>query len=99
MHFHQAVSGRPVIADDMMAKLVAQMRRPIVSPAPPENAADTLTPRVLDILRDLARSASNKEIARELDITESTVKMQRRRGTHEAMKNAHGMPWALIKLL
>ncbi|WP_009904634.1 LuxR C-terminal-related transcriptional regulator, partial [Burkholderia thailandensis] len=36
---------------------------------------DQLTPREHDIVRALARGASNKEIAREFDVAESTVKI------------------------
>ena len=34
-----------------------------------------MTPRERDIVRILARGASNKDIARELDLAESTVKI------------------------
>ena len=38
-------------------------------------ALDSLSPRELDVLRGIARGASNKEIAREFDIAETTVKI------------------------
>jgi two-component system nitrate/nitrite response regulator NarL len=46
-----------------------------VSGAPAAGPAETLSPREREILRCLARGASNKEIARELDVAESTVKI------------------------
>ena len=44
------------------------------TPGEPE-PAPALTPREEDVLREIARGASNKEIARTLDIAETTVKI------------------------
>ena len=72
----KAAAGQPVIADDMTAKLVASMRMPKAAPAPaPAAVPDSLTTREHDIMRELARGASNKEIARSLMLAESTVKI------------------------
>jgi two-component system, NarL family, nitrate/nitrite response regulator NarL len=72
----KAAGGHPVIADDMTAKLVASLRaaKPAAVPAPAA-AADPLTTRERDIMRELAHGASNKEIARSLMLAESTVKI------------------------
>lgn len=43
--------------------------------ANPESAIATLSPRELDVLRGIARGSSNKEIAREHGIAETTVKI------------------------
>ncbi|GGD70740.1 response regulator [Caballeronia grimmiae] len=78
----KAAAGQPVIADDMTVKLVASMRRPapaMKGDAAPvvsaSAAADPLTSRERDIIRELSRGGSNKEIARTLSLAESTVKI------------------------
>jgi two-component system nitrate/nitrite response regulator NarL len=60
----------------MTAKLIASMRAPKAAPVPaPAVAADPLTTRERDIMRELSHGASNKEIARSLMLAESTVKI------------------------
>ncbi|MFT3851008.1 MAG: LuxR C-terminal-related transcriptional regulator [Propionivibrio sp.] len=86
----RAVDGDSVVAPEMMSKLVAAYRgaasaSPVPAGASPNPAAvpDTpgaapiasLSPRELDILRGIARGASNKEIARQHGIAETTVKI------------------------
>ncbi|WP_322058910.1 response regulator transcription factor [Paraburkholderia sp. J63] len=74
----KAAAGQPVITEHMTAKLVEQMRKPASppsTPSAPRTSGETLTARERDIVRELARGASNKEIARTLDLAESTVKI------------------------
>ena len=81
----RAMQGDSVIAPEMMGKLVAAYRGAAKStPNTPlsngvaANSASvlhSLSPRELDILRGIARGASNKEIAREHGIAETTVKI------------------------
>ena len=76
----RAIKGESVIATEMTSKLVAAYRGAAQSvPAVTNHVADTcmasLSPRELDILRGIARGASNKEIAREHGIAETTVKI------------------------
>ena len=42
---------------------------------PPDDPAPQLSPREQEVLREIARGASNKEIARQLSIAETTVKI------------------------
>ncbi len=76
----RAARGEPVISPEMMDKLGAAVRgqgEPEPAPATePEPApASPLSPREEEVLREIARGASNKEIARELSIAETTVKI------------------------
>jgi two-component system nitrate/nitrite response regulator NarL len=71
----RAARGQSVVSPQMTGKLVAGLRGgPREIPAPPADK-EKLTPREREILLCLARGISNKEIARELDLSESTVKI------------------------
>ena len=78
---HRAMRGASVVAEEMTDKLVAAYRDAAAAPAESEAAPlptspiEQLSPRERDILRGIARGASNKEIARELGIAETTVKI------------------------
>lgn len=88
---HRAAQGDSIIAPEMMGKLIAAYKNNTVKPepanptstptpgakssTPTELAMASLSPRELDILRGIARGASNKEIAREHGIVETTVKI------------------------
>lgn len=73
----RAARGEPVIADCMTAKLVAQFRAQPGSGggSPTTVERDKLTAREREIVVCLVRGESNKEIARRLDVAESTVKI------------------------
>ncbi|MDE2427225.1 MAG: response regulator transcription factor [Burkholderiales bacterium] len=69
----RAAAGEPVIAESMTAKLVMQFRSGNHVATTPER--EKLTPRERETMVCLARGESNKEIARHLDVAESTVKI------------------------
>uniref|UniRef100_UPI00082CE61E response regulator n=1 Tax=uncultured Acidovorax sp. TaxID=158751 RepID=UPI00082CE61E len=80
----RAAQGEPVVSQELMGKLVAAFQSQgapsAASPVPaPEVAASDsgtpLSPREEEVLREIARGMSNKEIARVLDIAETTVKI------------------------
>ena len=81
---HRAMQGESVVAEAMTSKLVAAFRNmntrgavaapDVASPTPATRLA-SLSPREQEILREIALGASNKEIARTLDIAETTVKI------------------------
>lgn len=75
----RAAGGEPVVSPEMMGKLVAAFQSQ-GAPGPdllPEEAepASPLSPREEEVLSEIARGASNKEIARQLSIAETTVKI------------------------
>jgi len=79
----RAAAGESVIAPSMTGKLVDQFRvqasaaganTPAGTPAAPVGR-HRLTAREMQIIQYLARGDSNKTIARELDVSESTVKI------------------------
>ncbi|MDD2883006.1 MAG: response regulator [Rhodoferax sp.] len=88
---HRAFQGDSIIAPEMMGKLVAAYRSSALKSVPGKDtgpgasahktvtpaaqAVASLSPRELDILRGITRGASNKEIAREHGIVETTVKI------------------------
>ena len=78
---HRVMRGEPVISPELMTRLVAALQAPgahgfpvLPSEPHPEGAAQ-LSPREHEVLQQIARGASNKEIARTLQIAETTVKI------------------------
>ena len=63
-----AHAGEALLDPGVAARLMAQLARP------PEEAPERLTRREHEVLRLIARGESNKRIARELGISEKTVK-------------------------
>lgn len=84
----RAMRGDSVVSPEMTGKLVAAFRgaearstnesaaaAAVEAPTLPASPLARLSPRELDILHGIARGDSNKEIARELAIAETTVKI------------------------
>ena len=70
----RAAQGESIVSPQMTAKLIQGVRnQPKAVPAMVER--DKFSPRERDILESLAQGESNKEIARKLDLAESTVKI------------------------
>ncbi|OSC71854.1 DNA-binding response regulator [Streptomyces sp. BF-3] len=64
-----AAEGRTVLSPAVASRLVSAVRSPAVPPVD-----DTLSAREVQVLAQVARGASNREIARRLFISEATVK-------------------------
>jgi two-component system nitrate/nitrite response regulator NarL len=74
----RCVRGESVVSPELTGKLVTALRNANAAPSAADTPADplsTLSPRERDTLRYIARGASNKEIARALNIAETTVKI------------------------
>jgi two-component system nitrate/nitrite response regulator NarL len=74
--------GQFIVSPDMMTHLVAALRQPVRGDGPgsvstdlPESELDRLSPREMEIFLLIAQSMSNKQIAKDLDIAETTVKV------------------------
>lgn len=71
---HRVHRGESVISPQMTGKLIREFRtQPRHVPAAADR--DRLSPREREILKSLARGDTNKEIARALELAESTVKI------------------------
>ena len=70
----RAAECESVVSPQMTSKLVQGLKAPAKA-EPAASEKDKLSPREREILAFLARGASNKEIARALDLAESTVKI------------------------
>jgi two-component system nitrate/nitrite response regulator NarL len=68
----RAADGESVVSPEMTGKLVAGLKGAPAAAAPGHGR---LSAREREILAKLARGASNKELAREFDLAESTVKI------------------------
>jgi two-component system nitrate/nitrite response regulator NarL len=73
----RAAQGEPTISPEMTGKLVSayQVLQARGQAAPPADPVGALSAREREILAEIARGSSNKEIARTLGIAEATVKI------------------------
>jgi len=72
----RAARGESVMSPQMTGKLVQELRHPKETAAPSaEGEREKLSPRETEIILLLAKGASNKEVARALNVAESTVKI------------------------
>jgi len=71
----RAANGESVMSTQMAGKLADAMRTPQKGSSTEDVSPAKLSPRELETIAMLARGASNKEIARTLDLSESTVKI------------------------
>lgn len=71
-----AARGESVLQPSVAAKVLAMMSRLPDEPDParPQPLVDPLSPRELEVLRELAEGLSNREIASRLYLSEGTVK-------------------------
>ena len=76
----RTMTGESIVSPEMTSKLVSAFQAGQGAASPPPPAVDTdpirsLSPREREILGLIAKGASNKEVARDLNIAEATVKI------------------------
>lgn len=78
----RCVAGESVVSPELTGKLIGALRAAAAAPEaaapaapPPADPLAVLSPREREIVQHLATGLSNKEIARRLDIAETTVKI------------------------
>jgi two-component system nitrate/nitrite response regulator NarL len=71
----RAVEGEAVMSRQLTTRLMQNLRDTAKPKEAPAVSPDKLTPREREIIAFLAKGSSNKEIARSLDVAESTVKI------------------------
>jgi two-component system nitrate/nitrite response regulator NarL len=70
-----AARGESVMSPQMTGKLVSELRAQPKAAFAADSAPEILTPREREIIILLAKGGSNKELARTLNVAESTVKI------------------------
>lgn len=93
---NDALQGNNVVAKELIGSLTRIVQGQTATAAEPEEAPDglsELTPRESEILGHIAKGKSNKVIARELDISDGTVKLHvksilRKLGMHSRVEAA-----------
>ncbi|WP_343594654.1 response regulator transcription factor [Acinetobacter sp.] len=70
---HKAVEGDSILSPEMTSKLISQLRSP--TPVAEDSQLSTLTQREKETLAWLAKGASNKVIAKSMNVAESTIKV------------------------
>lgn len=71
----RAAAGESVMSVQMATKLADAIRKPLSTGAVSVSGDVEFSPREREVMACVARGASNKEIARSLDVAESTVKI------------------------
>lgn len=71
---HLVRTGDALLAPSITRRLVERFARPSADTPVPHRELGTLTPRELDVLRQLAKGMSNAELAAHFQLSEATVK-------------------------